>query len=281
MAVDGQIIFNGFTVGATTAIGVRNLTGLHDTPGVRSSDQDRPRRHGQFAGTDYLTGRILQASLYVKATHPSSVWQELSEAFVVGMVETPWQAQYPGVAGGRLVQINARCRKLALGIDYEYAALGEGEALVEWAASDPRIYDAAETVLGTTMATPAGTGATFPWTFPLTFGGALSGGSVTATNEGEFPAPWAAVITGPVTDPRLENVTTGQTVGFTGSVAGGETLEIDSESRSVLLNGTASRYSWLTAGSQWFDLTPGANEIRLAGSSGSGTLTLTFRSSWI
>jgi hypothetical protein len=281
VAVDGQIIFNGLTIGYGTDYGITLLTGLHESPGVRTSDQDRARRHGQFAGSDWVTGRSLQASILVAAPHPSDSWQDLSEALVVGSEPTAWQAQIPGVAGGRLVQLMARVRRLSLPVDLLYMANGYGTCEVEWWVTDPRIYDAELSSASTSMATPDGTGFTFPLTFPLSFGGAVTGGTFTATNEGEFPAPWQAVIEGPVDDPRIENVTTGQTVGFVGSLAAGETLEIDSDFRSVLLDGTASRYSWLTSGSQWFELAPGDNQIRLAGSSGSGSMTFTHRSAWI
>jgi hypothetical protein len=281
MAVDGQIIFNGLTIGTSSVYGVRQLTGLHDAPGVRTSDRNRARRHGQFAGSDFVSGRSLQATLVVSAKHPSDAWQALSQALVVGSDEIAWQAQYSGVAGGRLVQLNARVRRLSLPIDYEYAYLGEAEADVEWWATDPRIYDATETSLSTPMASTALTGRGYPRSYPRGYGGATTGGLLTAANDGEFPAPWQATIEGPVDNPRIENITTGRTVGFVGSLAAGETLELDSDKWSVLLNGTASRYSWLTPGSQWFDLAPGDNELRFAGSSGSGSITFNYRSAWI
>ena len=116
---------------------------------------------------------------------------------------------------------------------------------------------------------------------PLAFSGTASGGQVVATNDGEFGAPWTAVISGPVTTPRIENVTTGATLTFNGTLGTGETLTISSLDRTVLLNGTASRYSWLTAGSSWFDLPAGSSTVRFAGVSGSGSMDLSFRSVWI
>jgi hypothetical protein len=87
-------------------------------------------------------------------------------------------------------------------------------------------------------------------------------------------------INGPVVNPRIENVATGQVISFTGEVGASSALVISSLERTVLLDG-ASRYSWLTAGSQWFDLAPGPNTFRFAGTSGSGSATLDFRSTWI
>jgi hypothetical protein len=282
MASDWQIIFNGLTIGGGgTRFGLIEIVGLHDTPPVRMSNRDRARAHGQYAGTTYLSGRPLVATCEVMAPHPNNaVWDAFSSALVPGGAEMEWQAQIPGVAGGRLIQLLAQVTGLRMpqGRDYMF---GKGVASVEWWATDPLIYDAEETSLATTMASLAGTGFTFPLTFPLSFGGPVSGGIITATNEGEYPAPWSATIAGPVTDPRIENVTTGQTIGFVGSLAAGEELVIDSKERSVLLDGVASRYSWLTSGSEWFALAPGDNQIRLAGAAGAGSLTLSFRSTWV
>jgi hypothetical protein len=277
----GQITHNGLTMGADTDYRFTRISGLIDTPGVRTSDEDRARRHGQLPGDDYAGGRSIQASIKVEAEHPSDAWTLLSQALVIGLDETPMLVEMPGLAGGRQVLLYARVRNQKLVIDHDYMAVGLGFVNVDWWCTDPRIYDAALTSLATTMATLAGTGRSYPRSYPLSYGGAVSAGLVTATNEGEFPAPWEATIVGPVGNPRIENVTTGETVAFTGSLAAGEELVIGSDLRSVLLDGTASRYSWLTRGSEWFDVQPGANEIRLAGTSGSGSMTFNFRSAWI
>jgi hypothetical protein len=283
MTADWTITFGGLTIGGDgSPYQLTQLDGLHDAPEVRTSDQMRARSHGLFAGTDYLGGRSIIAEVEVVAPHPSeTVWQSFSSALIVGAeTETPLGFQIPGLAGGVDVQVGARVRKLSLPIERAYLN-GHGRAVVEWFATDPRVYSQTLTTATASQATVAGTGVTFPVTFPLSFGGAVSGGQLTATNTGEFPAPWTATISGPIDNPTLENITTGETLAFVGTVATGETLVVDSLARSVLLNGTASRYSWLVVGSQWFGVQPGANAIRLAGTSGSGSVSFSFRSAWI
>lgn len=283
MPTDWTFTYNGLTIGGDgSAYQITKLTGLHDSPEVRTSDQIRARAHGMYAGTDLLGGRSLMAQVEVVAPHPDeTTWSDFSRALVPGQGdELPLVFQIPGVAGGVAVQIAARVRRLALPVDRNYF-FGHGSAAVEFWATDPRIYSQATTTQTVSQAVPSGAGLTFPITFPLTFGGAVSGGSFTASNAGEFAAPWTATISGPIVNPTLENVTTGQTVAFTGSVAAGETLVISSLDRSVLLNGTASRYSWLVIGSSWWQLAPGDNTVRLAGTSGSGSVSFTFRSAWV
>lgn len=283
MPTDWTVTFGGLTIGGDgSPYQLSELVGFHEAPEVRTSDQMRSRAHGLFAGTDYLGGRSIVAEVEVVAPHPSeTVWQAFSSALVVGAEsETALGVQMPGLAYGTAVQVGARVRKLSLPIERAYFN-GHGRAVVEWYATDPRVYSQTLTTQTASQATVAGTGVTFPVTFPLSFGGAVSGGQLTATNAGEFGAPWVATISGPIVNPTLENITTGETLAFVGSLATGETLVVDSLARSVLLNGTASRYSWLVVGSQWFTVEPGDNAIRLAGTSGTGSVSFSFRSAWI
>lgn len=283
MPTDWTLTFGGLTIGGDgSRYQLTQLTGVHDAPEVRTSDQIRARTHGLFAGTDYLGGRSIVAEIEVVAPHPSeTVWQAFSSALIVGAeTETTLGFQVPGLAGGAAVQVSARVRKLSLPVERSYLN-GHGRAVVEWFATDPRVYSQTLTTATASQATVAGTGVTFPVTFPLSFGGAVSGGQLTATNSGEFGAPWVATISGPIENPTLENITTGETLAFVGSLAAGETLVVDSLARSVLLNGSASRYSWLVVGSEWFTVQPGDNAIRLAGTSGTGSVSFSFRSAWI
>lgn len=283
MPTDWTFTYNGLTIGGDgSAYQITKLTGLHDSPEVRTSDQIRARAHGMYAGTDLLGGRSLMAQVEVVAPHPDeTTWSDFSRALVPGQGdELPLVFQIPGVAGGVAVEVGARVRRLSLPVDRSYF-FGHGSAAVEFWATDPRIYSQASTTLTVSQAVPSGTGLTFPVTFPLSFGGAVTGGQFVATNAGEFAAPWTATISGAIENPTLENITTGQTISFVGSLSASETLIVSSLDRSVLLNGTASRYSWLTVGSSWWQLAPGANTVRLAGTSGTGSVSFTYRSAWV
>lgn len=283
MPTDWTFTYNGLTIGGDgSPYQITQLSGLHDSPEVRSSDQTRARDHGLYAGTDLLGGRTLTAEIEVVAKHPNeTVWSDFSRALVPGQGnELPLVFQIPGVAGGVAIEVGARVRRLSLPVDRSYF-FGHGSAMVQFVATDPRIYSQAATTYTVSQATVSGSGLVFPITFPLTFGGAVSGGQFVAVNAGEFAAPWTATISGPITNPTLENVTTGEAIAFTGTVASGETLVVSSLDRSVLLNGTASRYSWLVVGSSWWNLAPGSNTVRLAGTSGSGSVSFTYRSAWV
>lgn len=277
---DYVVTWRDVTLGSTSAVyRLSELTGVHDSPDVRSSDQDRSRAHGQYAGLDLLGGRSIQATLYVVSDDPA-VWSTLTSAVTTGNdAESVLTVETPFLAQGRTLRANARCRKVALPVDIDYQ-FGLGKVSVEWWATDPRFYDVNETTSSVQIATASNTGLEFDAEFDLSFGGGSPTGVVVADNVGNFSTPWSVMFTGPVVAPRIENVTTGQTLRFSGTVAAGEQLVISSADRTVALNGS-SRYSWIDSGSRWWDLAPGPNQLRLAASSGTGSATLRFRSAWI
>lgn len=117
-------------------------------------------------------------------------------------------------------------------------------------------------------------GVTFNISFNLAFPSAYGIGPATLINLGTKPAEWTARIFGPITGPRLILAATGEQVDFkeTLEVAVGDYLTIDSATRTVFYNGlsTASRYQYLdfqNTSSDWFQLQPGLNQVRLSGDS--------------
>lgn len=92
-------------------------------------------------------------------------------------------------------------------------------------------------------------------------------GSNIAPNLGTAPVFPKLFIYGPCTQPRVENITTGETLEFLSSysLASGDYLEIDFEEGTVLLNGDAgnSRYNQIDFSvSDWWQLIPGTNYVR-------------------
>lgn len=134
-------------------------------------------------------------------------------------------------------------------------------------AADPRMYsDTLNT--GTYDPTDSGAGGlAFPLAFPLTFDASEGVGRLTVENEGTISTPATFTITGPVTNPTLDNDTTGESVYFTGlALASGDTVVLDTRDRTVLLNGTTLRPDLVDpALTDWFDLEPGVNLLRLRG----------------
>lgn len=275
-----QFTYNGYTWGNGKPISTQQVDGLDSLPDMDVSDAPRGQMDGMFPGYDVLRGRTIQQILRVINKNPVTREAELGlfrAAITKQSVDLPLTFQ---VDGQGLRRVYCRPRKRELTQDRRLVAFGLGEPRVEFFAADPRIYDDALQTASTGLAV-LGTGLGFNATPNFSFGGASSSGDIIAVNAGDFPGPWTASITGPITDPYIQLVGTGQRIALTGTVAVGDTLLFDSLAKSIMLNGTASRYNLIKAGSEWFSLAPGSNQVTFGASSGSGTLTLNWRSTWI
>jgi hypothetical protein len=281
MAVtDFQLEFGGVLLGDGTAYDIVAVSGLDDLPDARTSDTPRPSDHGLFPGNDYSGGRTIEMELEVSgatdAAFRSSI-ASLAAATIPGAAESALVFQLPGFSGAR--RINCRPRRRSLPVDVAFA-LRYGVVALQFFATDPRIYADTETELITVAATSGG-GRTYPRTYPLTYAAGGVGGTLVATNAGNFPTRPTLTVTGPCNQPRIENVTAGKHLEVAVNLAAGETLVIDTDARTVLLGGTASRYSFLTAASQWWEIAAGDNSLKFTSASNVGTLEVHFRSAWI
>lgn len=145
-------------------------------------------------------------------------------------------------------------------------------------ALDGRTYG---DTLNTAVTTPVAPGAGFaaPFVAPFTLP-ASTLGIATLTNAGNAPAPWTARLDGPLTGITVSHLQSGRRLdlSFTANgsleLAAGDYVLLDSDARSVLLNGTADRRTQLTIDSTWWDLDPGDNSFELAADTGAGTLTV-------
>lgn len=259
------------------------VEGLLSSPEIRTADLARVARDGMVAGVDRYSGRTVTMTVNISAadqTTFAAAVAAFSLAFTAPQADdSPLTFTIPGVAGSAAARLNVRPRKVALPIGVEYFA-GVGRAAVELFASDPLIYSNAETTATLNLAQAPG-GMTFDLVFDLIFGGGGSFGSATLTNSGTATAPVVIRINGPVTNPTVRNVTTGQSLTLTATLASGDYIDVDTAARTVLLNGTADRYSYLTT-PQWWGIQPGANEIRyFADVTTASTATVTFRSAWV
>jgi hypothetical protein len=109
------------------------------------------------------------------------------------------------------------------------------------------------------------------------------GGSTIVSNVGDEDSPPRFRIDGPITNPIIRNATLDAELRFITTLAAGEWLEIDVDNRQVLLNGASDRYAALQfPGSRWWQLTPGANDVRLLSTafSAPAALTVYWRHAW-
>lgn len=263
---------------------VREIEGL-GTPPFRTSDSPRPVQHGEFPGLDLLEGRTVRLSLLTEHAD-SAVLRDRADELTRAWAPADGDAGERDVPlhirplGDRKEVVFGRPRRCTIRLEVD---LFEAEILaadVEYRAQDPRRYSATESSVSVSPPVTSA-GRTYDLTFDRAYGAGTSG-TVTATNVGNFGTFPVWTIDGPLTNIDLENATVGKTVSIAISLAVGDMLEVDFQERTVLLNGTASRYNTLTSGaSDWWELTPGDNDLRLGADSGSGSATVTWRSAWL
>jgi hypothetical protein len=278
---DWELELEGLLISAAQGYDIRMIDGLGGTPAVISGDQRVARRHGTTAGDDYLPGRTITLEIDVLNSNHTAralLIDAFNAVFKPGAAEAPLVFQLPSVAGGAKRRIGVRtvARKAPIDLQHLYA-ITELSLLLK--ATDPRIYDNTETVDQVSLPTTEG-GLSFNASLNFSFGAVSTGGTINAVNSGTFDTPVVFRINGPCVDPRITNVATSQTLALTMSIDSGDYVEIDTDARSVLLNGTASRYQYLTT-SEWFDLPPGTTELDFrAATTTAATLTATYRSAW-
>lgn len=277
ITADVQAEIAGLLLGADTAYVIE---AFNPWAGVdwRTDDRPRAQAHGVWPATDLWGTRRVGLAVTVNSTAGKqaalAAWYALAAAFAPGSgpVELVWQeagVKYRLVGRARLAEP-----------DVSDLAQGVIRADCRFEATSPFIETLAEQTGSTGLGTPAG-GRSYPRSHPWGYGAPSTPGLIYATNEGTAPASWAATVVGPVTAPRLENETTGEVLDLSGTVSAGETLEINSATRTLLLDGTSSRASWLRPGSAWWAFPPGAaTTVRFEASGGSGSLTLRWRDTW-
>lgn len=280
---DYAFTFNGLTFGgAGAAVQIRGVQGLEDMPDLRTSDEARGFVDGMFYGRDLLGGRTVTIDLQIATTGTLAAYRatlELLKAALVPSATTtlPLQFTLPGLGVRR---INARCRRRSLPIDLAYQS-GLAKGAVEFYAGDPRIYDDVSTSVAIGLPSASG-GRTYNRTYNVTYGAVSSGNVQVCTNAGTIATKPVITLTGPVDTPFIQNVTSGAFLKFNLTLAAGETLTIDTDSRSVVLNGTASRRSALSIDSTWFDLAPGANTLLYSAAAFTASIaTVNWRSAYL
>lgn len=85
-----------------------------------------------------------------------------------------------------------------------------------------------------------------------------SGGTTTVTVDGVDSAEPIWTVTGPATNPTLTNITTGQTIEWTGTVPSGQTLIVNMDEMTASLEG-ANVFQFITG--SWVTLQAGNNRI--------------------
>jgi hypothetical protein len=260
--------FNGQVFGGSgSPYQILSVDGLESLPGIRNQDDDRGYHDGMFTGRDFLAGRTISIIFNTFALGANSAQQNYNTIQRTLLPQTsgttPLYFKFPNSPTSEQF-VNARVRALRTTVDPNYT-YGYITSQVEFFCPDPNYYD--NNLQTSVMSITAALGRTYNKTFNYTYGGGSSTITTTISNIGWGIAYPIITITGPITNPIVGDLTSGNTLYFTGSYTALDTLEIDLYNQLITLNGSPAR-NLLISGT-WFDAPPG-NSLYFF--TGSGTL---------
>lgn len=278
-AGDWTISVGALTMGPGTAYIVHGLEGF-GSPDVRTTDAPRPQQHGDFRGYSTYASRTVIITLTVNGVGDSTCFAAYSALMAAwqlgGVSDTQLNIQVPGRGAMALL---GECRRVSAD-DLSRLKTGSIGVTLEFYSEYSSLFSAASVDVTVGIGTIT-TGRTYSTIFPMSYGGG-GAGIQTVNNAGNTAYAPLVKITGPCTNPIVENITAGKAVSFSIVLGVGDVLWVDMDSRTVLLGGTASRRSALLPGSAFWTLGPGANQIRYTATSGPGSsATVTARDAWI
>ncbi|MEU5442772.1 MULTISPECIES: phage distal tail protein [Streptomyces] len=280
--LDGlQATLGAVALGAVDSAGVawylQTLEGW-DSPDVRAEFTDREGDHGAWASPVYLGARPITLSGTIVAPSRALLDQAMDQlraaARLCDTVLTVWET----------VPKQAIVRRSGKPL-MQYASATAATYSVMVTAADPRRYGI--TLESETTRLPSVTGGlTLPATTPWTLSATVVAGQIDAANEGDFESRPVLSIAGPVVAPQVQVQMPDNTVrlvSYAQDLAAGEVLVIDTDKRTVTINGAVSRRRFLTLPSGWPVLPADSVTSFLFHSTTynpTATLTATWRSAW-
>lgn len=258
-------------------VDITEVVGL-DNASYRETQRDHEGTDGGFMDAEFEKGRgvVLTGVAIDNTSTLETFLDSLKANYAPSTSLVPFYYKAPGVTE-RVLFVKP------LGCNYDWQQVRRtGQARVQFRmfAEDPRLYAATLTSVNIPFATGGGTGFGFSLGFSFGFGGSSSSDGLLVTNSGNRSTPPTFTITGPVETPTIRDDTYGHVLTFNISLAAGETLVIDTQYRTVKLNGTTNRRSTLSD-PDWFFLQPGQTFLRYNAVSGAGSnLNVQYRHAW-
>ena len=260
---------------------VEKVEGL-DSAGMREARENKAAQHGQNDWQSFLAERLItfEGKIMGKsASNLETARQALLDAYIPDGVYR-WLKFTPSGA----VAKQAYCKIYSRKISEQYKDISYfRNFLINLIAIDPHIYSQEELTKTVYIPSTEG-GRVFPKTYPKTYGTVQVGGKIVCTNSGNHSVLPIIKMYGPLSSPKIRNNNDGQKEILVNLVvADGDYLEIDFEEKTIMLNGTTSRYNYLDSDSEWWKILTGNNEIEFRDGGGNinGYAQIIYRHGWI
>lgn len=250
-----------------------------------ASTGSRAWDHGSWAGAEWAGSKTVPLRVLVKgAERDPDSWleahQNLTAAFAPRGASTIEDELRFGWNGREYVMFG-RPRVVEPNLDI----VGRGYSFTQCAfeSLDPRIYDADPVVQQTNLPVFEG-GLALPFSLPATIDSVAVEGSDTIVNEGKTDTGIVLRLYGPLVEPRValrESDGTTRLLRFRADIEDGHYVEIDTQRRTVLLDGDQAGSRRRFAAGEFFLVPPGTSTLFLrSGSEDPGYLISEYRSAW-
>lgn len=242
---------------------ITDLDGWWGLPDVEVPDDPRPSTQD---GSYYTMGRFNSRSINIKGhilpidgRAPSAVAARnaFNRLLVLVRTRTELKVREDGVMKVSLVQLSS---KPLIKINQ---ATGLAEFDIALKATDPLKYSDGATYSSIGIESGS-TGRTYKRMFNFSYGGAQQGNEVTVINRGSYESMPELYIQGPVTNPAIHNLGSGQTLAFDLTLGPLDGLSIKPLTKQITMNGENRRNALLPY-SRWFPIYPGNNYLKFTG----------------
>jgi len=258
-------------------VDVQSVLGLDSTP-YRETRRERENADGGFMDAEFERGRdiLINGDIIADSDTMETYLDSLKANYAPSSTLVPFYYKAPGI-DERVIYVKP------LGVKYDWEQLrrtGQAKAQFKMFAEDPRLYASVITNTDVPFATGGSSGFGFNLGFDFGFGASSSSDGILVNNLGNRPTPALFTITGPSDTPTIRDDTYGHSLTFAIVLGTGETLTVDTQYKTVKLNGNTNRRSSLIT-PDWFYLQQGETFLRYNAVSGANSvMNVQFRSAW-
>ena len=264
-------------------IDVTSIQGL-DMPEFRSAERVREGIDGGFVDAQYMNARtiVISGNVYANPTDVGMFLSQLKANFAPSKTAQPLYFSLPGL--GDLILF---CK--SLGVKYDLDALissGTSAIQIQLKAEDPNMYS--EITISKTVSlgdATAKVGRGYNKSYARGYGSTdATAPGIMQLEVGGTKNTTGVIRLELVSQPVVYNDSVNKRLALATTIVPGNYLDLDLRNRSVMFNGSMNKGYDILPGSQWFDLSPGVNYLRITGAVVQGgtrpKMTVTYRNAY-
>ena len=230
-------------------------------PGIRGGDSSRSAGNGAQRGVRKRSARKWMATGVIEAWPPTTRNERIDRlTLACDALDDDATIKWTDASG-----IDKQIMYLRLGDEHDVTGGMPKDCLFALDSTDYRVFSQELHEESATFEALSSGGVIFPIVFPVVFGAGVLTAQMTVTNAGNQPTPPIVRIDGPALNPRVYNATVDASMVIDYDIPAGEYITIDRYADyPVTLNGSGNIYrAFDEVNSEWWELAPGDNDIRL------------------